>query len=175
MINNIVDVSKIESGQMQITITETNIHDLLKYLYSFFEPEAAAKGLTLIQTTRLTAGEMIIRTDKEKLYAILTNLVKNSIKFTSQGRIVFGVERNGQELEFYVRDTGFGIQADRLDSIFNRFEQGHESNKMVPEGSGLGLSISKAYAEMLGGKIRVKSQVGVGSEFIFTIPYNHAD
>jgi CheY-like chemotaxis protein/anti-sigma regulatory factor (Ser/Thr protein kinase) len=120
----------------------------------------------------LQSKEAIIKTDIEKIYAILTNLVKNAIKFTNEGSIEFGYEKKGKYLEFYVKDTGVGIPKNQTELIFERFRQGSDSNNRGYEGSGLGLSISKSYVEMLDGKMWVKSEEGKGSIFYFTIPYN---
>jgi len=176
IINDIMSISKVESGQMEISILETNINEQIKYLYTFFNPEVEGKGIHLIMKTFLTTKEAVIKTDKEKVYAILTNLIKNAIKFTNSGFIEFGYclksEKKPFELEFYVKDTGMGICEEQISFIFERFRQGSESLSRNYEGAGLGLSISKAYVEMLGGKIWVESKVGVGSVFYFTIPYN---
>jgi hypothetical protein len=101
-------------------------------------------------------------------------MVKNAVKFTSEGSIEFGYEKKGEFLEFFVKDTGVGICREQTEIIFERFRQGSESLTRNYEGSGLGLSISKAYVEMLGGKIWIKSKTGKGSTFYFTIPYNAA-
>ncbi|PIV62435.1 MAG: hybrid sensor histidine kinase/response regulator, partial [Bacteroidetes bacterium CG02_land_8_20_14_3_00_31_25] len=114
----------------------------------------------------------IIKTDREKVYAILINLVKNAVKYTSEGTIEFGYIKKGKYIEYYVKDTGYGICKEQLGIIFQRFRQGSESFARNYEGSGLGLFISKAYVEMLGGKIWVESENGKGSVFYFTIPYN---
>jgi len=123
----------------------------------------------------LPLREAIIRTDREKLYAILTNLVKNAIKFTTIGSIEFGYRPVGDMkfLEFFVKDTGIGIQKDRQEAVFERFIQADILDTMAYQGAGLGLSISKAYVEMLGGKIRMESEPGKGTVFYFTIPYAH--
>jgi CheY-like chemotaxis protein/anti-sigma regulatory factor (Ser/Thr protein kinase) len=128
--------------------------------------------LQLILNNGLPYKNAVIKTDREKIYAILTNLVKNAIKFTHQGSIEFGYRQNSSELEFYVRDTGTGIPESQIELIFERFRQGSESLSKEYEGSGLGLSISKAYVELLGGTIWVESEVGKGSTFYFTLPYD---
>jgi CheY-like chemotaxis protein len=119
----------------------------------------------------LQSKEAIIKTDIEKIYAIMTNLVKNAIKFTNEGSIEFGYQKKGKYLEFFVKDTGIGISQEQKKIIFERFRQGSESLTRDYEGSGLGLSISKSYVEMLGGKIWVESEESKGSTFYFTIPY----
>jgi PAS domain S-box-containing protein len=171
-INNIVDVSKIESGLINVDIKETSINDKTEFTYKFFKPEVDNKGLLLIIKNGLPSNEAIINTDNEKIYAILTNLVKNAIKFTPKGSIEFGYERKGKYLEFFVKDTGVGIPKSHWELIFERFRQGSESNERGYEGSGLGLFITKSYVEMLGGRIWVESEEGNGSTFYFTIPYN---
>jgi hypothetical protein len=171
-INNIVDVSKIESGLTKVDIKETNINEKIEFTYKFFKPEVENKGLKFSFKTSLPSKEVIIKTDNEKVYGILTNLVRNAIKFTFDGSIEFGYEKKGEYLEFYVKDTGVGIPKKQYQMIFERFRQGSESHNRGYEGSGLGLSIAKSYVEMLGGEIWVESEEGLGSTFYFTIPYN---
>lgn len=172
IINDIIDISKIESGQMEVMVSEADINEQIDYVYNFFRPEAENKGLFLHLHKTLPQGSSIIRTDQEKLYAILTNLVKNAVKYTSRGTIDIGYELQGDFLKFFVKDTGIGIYKTRLKAIFERFIQADISNKQAVDGAGLGLSITRAYVEMLDGKIWVESEVGKGSEFYFTIPYN---
>ena len=171
-INDIIDISRIESGQMDVTISEVNINEQIEYLNTFFKPEAEKKGIKLSFKRGLSTQESIIKTDREKFYSILTNLVKNAIKYSHKGSIDFGYNlKEERELEFYVKDTGIGIPKERQNAIFERFVQADIEDKDVYEGSGLGLAISNAYSEMLGGTLRVESEVGVGSIFYFTIPY----
>lgn len=187
IINDIIDISKIESGSMKILISETNINQQIEYIYTFFKPEIDAKNIQLSFKNTLPSEEALVKTDREKIYAILTNLVKNAIKFTHNGSIEFGYNLKPAkpratgmsgylfepfELEFFVKDTGTGIRQEQLEIVFERFRQGSESLTRNYEGAGLGLSISKAFVEMLGGKIWVESEIGKGSIFYFTIPYN---
>jgi PAS domain S-box-containing protein len=171
-INSIVDISKIESGLVGVELKETNVNEKIEFTYKFFKPEVEKKGLQFFFKNSLTANEANIKTDNEKVYGILTNLVRNSIKFTYEGSIEFGYEKKGEYLEFFVKDTGIGIPKNQHELIFERFRQGSESNNRGYEGSGLGLSICKSYVEMLGGRIRVESEEGKGSIFYFTIPYH---
>jgi len=170
-INNIVDISKIESGLMKVVISETNINERLKFLYNFFMPDAESKGLHLFFHEGLKPHEAIIRTDGEKIHSVLSNLIKNAIKFSICGSIEFGYKKKEENLEFFVRDSGIGIPGNQQEMIFKRFIQGDNSFNRNYEGSGLGLSISKSYVEMLDGKIWVESVEGLGSIFYFTIPY----
>jgi hypothetical protein len=173
IINDIISISKVEAGQMKIVESETNINEQIEYIYTFFKPEVETKGMQLYMKTGLPLHEANIITDKEKLYAVLTNLVKNAIKFTSHGSIEFGYRPVGDKklVEFFVKDTGIGIQKDRQEAVFERFIQADILDTMARQGAGLGLSISKAYVEMLGGKIWLESEPGKGSVFYFTIPY----
>jgi len=172
IINDIVDISKIEAGLMKMDIKESNINEQVEYIYTFFKPEVEAKGMQLFFKKTLQVIEATIKTDREKLFAILTNLVKNAIKYSNEGSIEFGYEKKGDYLEFFVKDTGIGIPKDSQKSIFQRFNQVDITNKAARQGAGLGLSITKAYIEMLGGKIWVESEEGIGSTFYFTLPYN---
>ncbi len=171
IINDIIDISKIEAGLMKMNIQESEINKQMEYIYTFFKHEVEEKGMKLSLKNELPDEESIIYTDREKVYAILTNLIKNSIKYTHSGSIEFGYKKAGEYLEFFVKDTGIGIPKDRQAAIFERFVQADIADKMAYQGAGLGLSISKSYIEMLGGKIWVESEEGVGSEFYFTLPY----
>jgi signal transduction histidine kinase len=179
IINDIIDISKIEAGLMKVHCKKFNIKEQIQSIYTFFKPEAEAKGIHLSFTNPLPAKEAIIETDCDKVFAVLTNLVKNAIKYTHQGSIEFGYSikkgREKPELEFYVRDTGIGIHDDNLKTIFERFMRTDITEKSAYQGAGLGLSISKAYVEMLGGKIWVQSEEGNGSTFYFTLPYSNSN
>ncbi len=172
IINDITDIARIESGQMKINLHDSNVNEIIKEAYRFFKPEAETKGLNLVFSSDLDGGESIIKTDRDKLYAVISNLVKNSLKFTTSGSIQLGYVKKGEFLEFFVKDTGIGIPQDKQKVVFDRFVQADMSNSRFTEGTGLGLSISKAFIEMLGGKIWLESEEGRGSEFYFTIPYS---
>jgi len=172
-LNDIMDFSKIESGNAKVEIKETNINEQIDFITKFFKPEVESKGLKFSFKTSLPTREAIIKTDNEKVNGILINLVKNAIKFTNEGSIEIGYEKKGEYLEFYVKDTGVGIPKKNMEIIFERFRQGSESFRRNYEGSGLGLSIAKSYVEMLGGKIWVESEEGKGSTFYFIISCNN--
>ena len=183
IINDLISISKVESGQMDVSIAETNIHLQMEYILSFFKLEAEQKGITLSYKNSIPETDWIIKTDKEKVYAILTNLVKNALKFTHDGSIEIGCDLkkiipsfDGKplaEIKFFVKDTGVGIPKKQKHFIFERFRQGSEALNRRYEGAGLGLSISRAYVEILGGKIWVESKEGKGSTFHFTIPVHN--
>ncbi len=171
IINDIISISKVEAGQTEVVQSDTNINDQIKYIYTFFKPEAENKGVELLYKTGLSDEDSSMRTDREKVYAIFTNLVKNALKFTDKGSIELGYVRKGKMLEFYVKDTGVGIRQSQQEIIFERFRQASESLARNFEGAGLGLAITKAYVKMLGGNIWVESEYGKGSTFYFNIPY----
>jgi len=184
IINDIISISKIESGQMEVNIQESDINEIIEYIYTFFKSEIEAKGMQFSFKNSLSSEEAILKTDHEKVYAILTNLVKNAIKYSEKGSIEMGyVETDGlghvptdgrlslHAIQFYVKDTGIGVPTDRQEAIFERFIQADIADKNAYQGAGLGLSISKAYVELLGGKIWVESEPGKGSTFYFTLPF----
>jgi PAS domain S-box-containing protein len=172
IINDLIDLSKIESGLMNVNKSRYNINEQTEYIYSFFKPETESRGLLFYVLNGLTHDAAFIETDKEKVNAVLINLIKNSIKFTDKGSIKFGYTKKPGSLEFFVRDTGVGISPEQKEIIFERFRQGSESLSRNYEGAGLGLSISKSFVEMLGGTIWMESKVGEGSAFYFTVPYD---
>ncbi len=172
-VNDLVNISKIEAGQMEVRKTMVSLNKLLNELYLFFKPEAEKKGLGF--KLFLLQDELKTFTDDAKLHGILTNLIKNAIKFTLEGTVSFGyrlVESDvGHQIEFFVEDTGIGIPVNKQQVIFDRFVQADIEDTRVFEGSGLGLSISKAYAEMLAGSLTVQSEEGKGSMFTLIIPH----
>lgn len=174
IINNIVSISKIEAGEMEVSLVKTNINDQIDFLLSFFKPEAEQRGLQII-TQKLPNLEANVVTDREKVYSILTNLIKNALKFTSSGTIEFGCSRKMENLVFFVRDTGIGISPKHMEIVFDRFHQEVDFLHKNTQGAGLGLSIAKGFVEILGGKIWVESELGKGSTFFFTIPLINDD
>ena len=170
IINDLINISKIEAGQEEIILSETVLNEQLRFVHTFFSSEAELKGLSISLDCPLSDKETSIVCDKEKVYAVLTNLIKNAIKFTHNGAIKIGYKLKGDFLEFYVEDTGIGIPKKQQESVFNRFVQVDTELSSKYEGSGLGLAISKAYIQMLGGEMWLVSKENVGSTFFFTIP-----
>lgn len=175
IINDIIDISKIEAGLMNLSLSSTNINKLVKSIFIFFKTETNQKGIQFTITSNLSDKEAFILTDKIKVSSILTNLIKNAIKFTDAGSIELNYYRKGKFLEFSVIDTGVGIPKDRLQAVFDRFIQADIADTRAFQGAGLGLSIAKAYVEMLDGKIWLESDEGKGSKFYFTLPYYQID
>jgi PAS domain S-box-containing protein len=171
IIDDIIRISSIEAGQEKIQRNEVNINLICKLLIDQFSQKAKDKNITLTYKTFLEDDEAIVITDAIKLTEIITNLIGNAIKFTHQGYVNFGYSIKGTHLEFYVEDSGKGIPVDMQELIFNRFRQVETTDSRNLGGSGLGLSISKAYVEMLGGKMWLSSELGRGTIFNFTIPY----
>lgn len=173
-INDIIEISRIEAEQSPIHYSEVNMNKVMNYLHEFFMPEASAKHLSFSMVNSFGNENFTIITDENKLVSILTNLLKNSIKFTNSGFIEFGNQLQNDVLSFYVKDSGIGIPGDKLNVIFDRFVQADLAITRPYEGSGLGLSIAKAYVEMLGGKIEVESEMDKGTTIRFTINFNPA-
>jgi signal transduction histidine kinase/DNA-binding response OmpR family regulator len=171
IINDLIDISKIESGKMEVKKTNVNIPSLIEELSAFFQPEAQQRNIEL-RTNVDVPFNFQIETDHTKLAQIITNLVKNALKFTRTGYVEIGCKVESlSKLYIYVKDTGKGIRKELQDKVFDRFRQGDNSHTETREGVGLGLSISKSFVEMLGGEIAVESEVGKGSTFFFTIPF----
>ena len=174
IINDIVDISKIESGLMKVYLETVKINEVNQFIYDFFKPETERKNITLELNNSLANEEVELTTDKEKLIGILTNLVKNAIKHTNVGGVEFGyVNKKLEEASFlvyYVKDTGSGVPIDKRAAIFDRFIQAEMANNRTIEGTGLGLPISKAYVEMLGGQIWLDEKDTQKTVFYFTLP-----
>ncbi len=172
IINDLIDISKIDSGQMEVFKAKTDINNVVESLYKSLRNEVQNKGLKFIMSKGLPKRKAVIETDNEMLYAILDNLLKNAVKFTNKGSIEFGYTlKNDDFVEFFVKDTGIGMPDEKLEHVFDRFTQVDDSNRRQFEGTGLGLALAKSYAELLGGKLWVNSEPNRGSCFYFSIPY----
>jgi PAS domain S-box-containing protein len=171
IITDIVNIATIEAGQEKIQETEVSLNDMLRLLHNQFIIKAQRQHISLNYKLGLNDNDAMIVTDETKLTEILSNLIGNALKFTKEGVIDFGYTHFDSVLSFYVKDTGIGIPEAMHQDIFQRFRQVESSSNRHFGGSGLGLSISKAYAEMLGGNIWVESEPGSGSTFKFTIIY----
>jgi PAS domain S-box-containing protein len=168
-INDLVDIAKIEANQVALNYSAVSVKKLLGELYELFQQEATQKGLQLIWQQQ-GASDAVIKTDEDKLYSILSNLLKNAIKFTKAGKVVFGAKIREKEIGFFVTDTGIGIPPELRETIFNRFEQAEMSRQRAFQGLGLGLSIAKPYAEIMKGRIEVDSEVNRGTTFTAWFP-----
>ena len=171
IVTDIITISALETNQEKINIQKVCINDIITNLLVIFKTQALNRNVSPIAKLPLTDKQSEIETDKTKVTQILTKLLNNALKFTPEGIIEFGYSLKGKELEFYVKDSGIGIAAEMQQIIFNRFRQASLSISQNYGGNGLGLAISKGFVELLGGKIRVESELGKGSAFYFTIPY----
>nr|MDA3910711.1 response regulator [Bacteroidales bacterium] len=170
-VTDIVEISKIEAGIVEVKNSMININKGVESILNFFQPQAQKKGLILSFDNKIQESNLIVNSDKNKFESILTNLIKNAIKYTDKGKITVSDCINNGFIEFCINDTGIGVPKFRKKAIFNRFEQADIADTRVFEGSGLGLAIAKSYVKMLGGKIWVESVEGEGSQFYFSIPY----
>lgn len=170
--DDIVEISNIEANTITIRKEKVNLNLKLRKVYERFRTIADEKKISLSFIAASDDKEVNIFTDGSKLSRVLTNLVGNALKFTSEGKVEFGYTLKGDIIEFYVSDTGIGIPQQHHEMIFKRFFQADSSNTRRYEGTGLGLSISKAYIELLGGEILLTSHPGEGSVFYFTLPFD---
>ncbi len=172
IINDLVDISKIESGHTEIHVKEVDVCKVLSDLHAFFLPEYIKKDISLEYMVPEDCENIIIHADGNRLIQILSNLIKNALKFTREGRVVFGFTAKEDAIEFFVKDTGIGIPPALAGKVFERFRKIDFDAEEAYEGAGLGLSISKAFVEAHGGKIWLESAENEGSSFYFTIPCN---
>ncbi len=170
-VNDIIEISKIESGEIKVTKSEVDLISYLDTLVTFFRPEAQKKNLEFIVQNNIDGNDFTITIDKNKLSSILSNLIKNAIKYTNEGTINVGFKIENNQVLFSCQDTGIGIPKSRQEAIFNRFEQADIEDKQAHQGSGLGLTIVKSYVEMLDGRVWVESEERKGSTFYVSLPY----
>jgi signal transduction histidine kinase len=168
LINDVLDISRIEAGQLRLEIGPVDLPDLLRRRMQAFEAQASAKGLAL--ECRIAAGVGVIRSDAKRIAQIVTNLLSNAVKFTEQGRVTLEARAIGHGVEIEVGDTGHGIAADELPLLFTAFEQLATTRLGNKDGTGLGLAISRHLARALGGDILVASALGKGSQFTVHLP-----
>lgn len=175
LIDDIIDISKIEANQIKIYNAEHSLNLMLLDLYSLFKVELSKQNKQKIELRLNMAFDDVnskILIDGDRLKQILNNLIGNAIKFTKQGFVEFGYElKNKHNLEFYVKDTGIGIEKSKQNIIFNRFRQIDDTNTRKYGGTGLGLAISKNLVELMHGKIWIESEIGRGSTLYFSLPY----
>ncbi len=170
LINDIIDISKIDSGQIDIVKNNVKINCLMNDIYFFFHSYLVTKKKTNIELKLdIPDDEVVVYTDEMRLKQILINLISNAVKFTEKGFIKIGYRKDRDFLKFNIQDTGIGISNAKQKIIFERFQQGADSTEKQYGGTGLGLAIAKACVELLGGRIFLISEEGKGSVFCFTI------
>jgi PAS domain S-box-containing protein len=172
VITDIINIATIEAGQEKLHLKEVNISTICHLIYEQFIKDANAEQLKFSYSEEPGQHDIKILSDETKLIQVLSNLVENALKFTKQGYVRFGYSIKENEIEFFTEDSGIGVSADMHEEIFKRFRQVEFTATRQYGGSGLGLSISKAYVELLGGKIWLTSTPGKGSTFYFTIPHD---
>jgi PAS domain S-box-containing protein len=170
IVDDIVEISKIETQAVRLIMKETNLTEMLHRVYNRFKPAADEKKINIKLIDMVNNENIIIVTDGYKLFQSLNNLVSNAVKFTKQGMVEFGINTKDGKIQFFVRDTGIGIALQDKPYIFKPFYQAVSSSSQRYFGTGLGLTISKAYIELLGGQIWFSSEEGRGSTFCFNIP-----
>ncbi|HDJ33609.1 MAG TPA: hybrid sensor histidine kinase/response regulator [Bacteroidetes bacterium] len=169
-INNYMDISLIVSGNMEVNITTVNCRELLQDLFMQCRDRAEAKGLQARLLLPESLSDPVLKTDPDLLKKALGHLTDNAVKFTGEGEVVLGMRREEDQMVFFVRDTGPGIQKESLENIFAHFSQEDDSRTRKFEGSGLGLSIARGISGILGGVIEVDTEPGKGSEFRMVLP-----
>ncbi len=174
IIDDIAEISKIDAKMVKIRKDKVNLNSILRKVYDQFRAEAYGKNVLLSFDPEHDTDEAVVYIDWFKLTEVLRNLVENALKFTFEGLVEFGYSIKEGKIEFYVSDTGPGIPLEQQAKIFSRFFQGDSSSTRNYEGTGMGLSITKAYVELLGGEIWLTSEPGEGSVFQFTVPYERA-
>jgi len=177
LINDIIDISKIEADELTINRSLYYVNELLNDLYKLYEQDINLKhkSLTLSLSLESTSDRIAIYTDYARFRQIMNNLLNNAIKYTDKGGIIFGYKLvaigNRKLIKFFVKDTGIGISQEHTEFLFDRFTKLNDERKKLYKGTGLGLSISKKLVQILGGEIGVESEEDIGSVFYFTLPY----
>lgn len=173
IINDIISISKIEAGQMTLNLKRIELNKLFTETERLHSNEIEKKGLSLV--TVLGKNKLNLIVDETKLKQILTNLLSNATKFTQKGNIEMGYNLNNERVNFYVKDTGIGIDKKNQSIIFERFRQAELTTSRRFGGTGLGLSISKAFINLMGGEMELISEPNNGSTFLFSLPYTPAE
>jgi signal transduction histidine kinase len=168
LINDVLDLSKIEAGRMELVLAEYSVQDVVETVRTSLQSLALEKGLGFVAAAE--DGIPLAFGDGRRIAQCLMNLVGNALKFCKHGRVAVGVERRGNDLLYLVSDTGIGIPKEELQNIFTEFRQVGTALTREFSGTGLGLNITKKFVEMHGGRIWVESELGKGSTFFFSIP-----
>lgn len=170
-VNNILDVSKIETGQMETDLEVFDVNSLITDVFNLHSLSASEKKISLVTSLDSEDGSCLINSDKFKIQQILNNLINNALKFTEKGYVKFGYKLTGSKIQFFVEDSGIGISQEFHDIIFERFRQVETGHSRKYGGVGLGLAISRDLVQLLGGEIWVTSTPSAGSTFFFSLPY----
>ncbi len=169
-INDIIEISRIDSGEEEVIYEDINLSDLIKFHCEYYRREIESRGVKLIMSQPFGKTPEVVISDRKMLNSILSNLIKNAVKFTEKGSIEIGNYTQQDNIVLFVKDTGIGIPSNRREIIFDRFVQADMSITRAHEGTGLGLAIVKAHVKALGGNIRLQSEINKGSTFYVTLP-----
>lgn len=175
LIDDIIDIAKIESNELKICIDKCKVSEMLEDLEDNFnqiKSNLNSNPIALKLEMPSEYNDLVVQTDPIRLRQVVTNLLSNAFKFSDKGTVTYGFNVNEKSIEFFVKDEGVGIPENKLDEIFERFKQLNFRNISKLKGTGLGLAICKGIIERLGGSISVESELGVGSRFVFNIPLN---
>ena len=167
LINDVIDVSKIEAGKIELDIEEFNLSNIAQEVKDSFKAAAEKKGLEL---SLEMPKELVIKSDERRTKQVIMNFVSNALKFTDKGKVEMTVAKEDGKAEVSVRDTGIGIKKEHMDTLFKAFSQTPTEGRPTQEGTGLGLYLSKKIVDLLGGEIKAESEFGKGSVFTFTLP-----
>lgn len=170
IIDNVMELSKIQAQQVKLVIQEFKIEDVLAEVVNMYKKISKEENIELITKFPLNGIEYCIRTDKNKFMQVVSSFLNNSFKFTDSGIVEVGYKIKENSYVFYVMDTGNGIEPENKEKIFNLFTQGNYSSTRIHDGLGVGLTISKSFIDMLGGTINFETEVGKGSTFYFSLP-----
>ena len=168
LINNVLDLSKIEAGQMELHVSECSAELCVENAISSLQVLAQKRGLSIVQEVEENIAPFVA--DRMRLEQVLRNLLSNAVKFTEEGEIAVGARGEEEEVLFWVRDTGAGIPEGEREEIFSEFHQADSSLTKEIQGTGLGLSLCRRFVEMHGGRIWVESEEGEGATFWFVVP-----
>jgi signal transduction histidine kinase/CheY-like chemotaxis protein len=174
LINDILDLSRIEANKLELDLKPFNLAELIQYLFDIFDSQAQQKGLVFLIEQQISSP-CIIEVDDLRLKQILLNLCANAIKFTEKGQVVLGIEWQNEQLIFTITDTGIGLSKEHLAQVFELFTQADNSISRRFGGSGLGLSLSNQLAKLMSGNITAQSRLGKGSTFCFSLPCKRCD
>ncbi|PKP59681.1 hypothetical protein CVT91_06340 [Candidatus Atribacteria bacterium HGW-Atribacteria-1] len=172
LINDVIDVSKIETGKVELIIEEFNLADLMQEVNDSLKVAVDEKGLEL---SFQMPKELIIKSDERRTKQVIMNLVSNAVKFTDRGEIAIKAARKDERVEVSVADTGIGIKKENIEKLFKQFSRIYVEGRPVAEGTGLGLYLSRKIANLLGGQLKAESEFGKGSMFTFTFPLKYTE
>jgi hypothetical protein len=170
LISDLIDVSRIEANQIKLDIKEFNFSDMMRDVRDSFKVAIDEKGLKLVLEV---PEKLVVESDERRMKQVIMNFVSNAVKFTDEGAIEIQVVEADEKLEVSVKDTGMGLKDEDMDMLFKQFSRIRVEGRTTVEGTGLGLYISKKMSDLLGGKVKVESEYGVGSKFSVIIPLRY--